>query len=42
MQWGPPHSVGHYLDFVCAILGLTVFPLGVIATSVTTRRNKTA
>lgn len=38
MQWGQPHSVGHYLDFVCAVLGLTVFPLGVISTLVTTRR----
>jgi hypothetical protein len=42
MQWGRPHSVGHYLDFVCAILGLTVFPLGIISTPVTTRGRRTA
>jgi hypothetical protein len=28
MHWGDEHSVGHYLDFVSAILGLTLFPLG--------------
>lgn len=28
MDWGMPHSVGHYLDLCCAILGLTLFPLG--------------
>ena len=28
MQWGSPHSVGHYLDLANAILGLTLFPLG--------------
>lgn len=28
MQWGEPHSVGHYLDFWSAVLGLTLFPLG--------------
>src|SRR5206468_9583367 len=28
MDWGRPESVGHYLDFSSAILGLTLFPLG--------------
>ena len=28
MQWGSPHSIGHYLDLTSAILGLTLFPLG--------------
>lgn len=28
MHWGDEHSVGHYLDFGSAILGLTLFPLG--------------
>jgi hypothetical protein len=28
MHWGEPHSVGHYLDFASAILGVTLFPLG--------------
>ena len=28
MQWGPPNSAGHYLDFWGAVLGLTLFPTG--------------
>lgn len=28
MNWGLEDSVGHYLDLVGAILGLTSFPLG--------------
>jgi hypothetical protein len=28
MHWSDEHSLGHYLDFVSAILGLTLFPLG--------------
>jgi hypothetical protein len=28
MQWGTEHSVGHYLDFGSAVLGLTLFPIG--------------
>ena len=28
MQWGLEHSVGHYLDFCSAVLGLTLFPIG--------------
>jgi succinate dehydrogenase/fumarate reductase cytochrome b subunit len=28
MGWGSQHSVGHYLDFWGAVLGLTFFPLG--------------
>ena len=28
MQWGLEHSVGHYLDFWSAVLGLTLFPVG--------------
>ena len=28
MQWGSPHSVGHYLDLTSAILGVILFPLG--------------
>ena len=28
MHWGLEHSVGHYLDFWSAILGLTLFPIG--------------
>ena len=28
MHWGLEHSVGHYLDFGSAVLGLTLFPIG--------------
>jgi hypothetical protein len=28
MRWGDEHSVGHYLDFGSAVLGLTFFPIG--------------
>jgi hypothetical protein len=28
MHWGIKDSVGHYLDFWSAILGVTLFPLG--------------
>ena len=29
MAWGQQHSAGHYLDLACAILGLTLLPLGI-------------
>lgn len=28
MHWGLEHSVGHYIDLVAAIGGLTLFPIG--------------
>ena len=28
MHWGAERSIGHYLDFGCAVLGLTLFPIG--------------
>jgi hypothetical protein len=28
MHWGSEQSVGHYLDFWSAVLGLTLFPVG--------------
>jgi hypothetical protein len=28
MQWGPGHSIGHYLDLGRAVLGVTLFPAG--------------
>jgi hypothetical protein len=28
MHWGAEHSIGHYLDFGSAVLGLTLFPIG--------------
>ncbi len=30
MQWGRPHSVGHYLDLWGAVLGLTLVPAGYV------------
>ena len=38
MRWGDEHSVGHYLDFWSAILGLTLFPLGYLLHSLTKQR----
>jgi amino acid permease len=28
MKWGRENSVGHYLDLLAAVLGLTLFPIG--------------
>ena len=28
MRWGSQHSIGHYLDLSCAILGVMLFSLG--------------
>jgi hypothetical protein len=28
MHWGDEHGVGHYLDVSCAVLGLTLLPVG--------------
>jgi len=36
MHWGDEHSVGHYLNFGSAILGLTLFPLGYLLHALTT------
>src|SRR6266852_91584 len=38
MHWGLEHSVGHYLDFWSAVLGLTLFPIGYLHHAVTKRR----
>jgi hypothetical protein len=35
MDWGSPHSVGHYLDFWSAVLGLTLFPVGYLCHALT-------
>jgi len=37
MQWGQEHSVGHYLDLWCAVLGLTLFPIGYLLHALTRR-----
>ena len=35
MHWGDEHSVGHYLDFWSALVGLTLFPLGYLLHALT-------
>jgi hypothetical protein len=37
MHWGLRHSVGHYLDFWSAVLGVTLFPLGYLLHALTER-----
>jgi hypothetical protein len=37
MHWGEEHSIGHYLDFASAILGLTLFLLGFLLHVLTKR-----
>jgi hypothetical protein len=39
MQWGLEHSMGHYLDFWTAVLGLTLFPIGYLLYAVTKRHD---
>ncbi|HEV2491533.1 MAG TPA: hypothetical protein VG204_00515 [Terriglobia bacterium] len=35
MHWGFEHSVGHYLDFWSAVLGLMLFPIGYLLHALT-------
>jgi hypothetical protein len=37
MHWGLEHSVGHYVDFSGAVLGLTLFPIGYLLHALTER-----
>ena len=37
MRWGSEHSIGHYLDLVSAISGLTLFPIGYLLDALTQR-----
>jgi hypothetical protein len=37
MNWGRPHSVGHYLDFWSAVLGVSMFPVGYLLHSLKKR-----
>jgi hypothetical protein len=39
MHFGREHTVGHYLDFWCAVLGLSLFPLGYLLHALTKRRS---
>src|SRR6266436_6565849 len=38
MNFGRPHSIGHYLDFCSAVLGLSVFSTGYLLNSLARRR----
>jgi hypothetical protein len=38
MHWGLEHSVGHYLDFSGAVLGLTLFPVGYLLDALAKRQ----
>jgi hypothetical protein len=38
MGWGVSNSPGHYLDLVCAALGLILFPLGYFAQALARKR----
>jgi len=38
MQWGLSQSVGHYVDFWSAVLGLGLFPIGYFTHALTIRR----
>jgi hypothetical protein len=40
MGWGLPNSIGHYLDLVSAILGVTLLLLGLVANGFIRRRPK--
>ena len=35
MHWGAEGSIGHYLDFSCVVLGLTLFPVGYLLDALT-------
>ena len=37
MHWGFPNSVGHYLDFWSAVLGITLFSVGYLCRALTNR-----
>jgi hypothetical protein len=38
MHWGEEHSIGHYLDLGSAVLGLTLFPVGYLCTSLGSKK----
>jgi ABC-type transport system involved in multi-copper enzyme maturation permease subunit len=40
LGWGKPNSAGHYLDFASAILGCTLFPIGLIVSFIARRAVK--
>ena len=38
MDWGRPHSLGHYVDFGSAVLAFALFPVGYLAHALSTAR----
>ena len=38
MQWGRPHSLGHYVDFGSAVLAFALFPIGYLSHALSTAR----
>lgn len=40
MDWGLPNSIGHYLDFWSAVLGLILFAVGYVCQMLTKRHEK--
>jgi hypothetical protein len=38
MQWGRPHSLGHYVDFGSAVLAFALFPVGYLFHALSTAR----
>jgi hypothetical protein len=38
MQWGLPHSLGHYVDFGSAVLADALFPVGYLSHALSTAR----
>jgi hypothetical protein len=38
MQWGRPHSLGHYVDFGSAMLAFALFPVGHLSYALSTAR----
>lgn len=37
MHWGLEHSAGHYVDLICAVLGLILFPAGYLLYALSTK-----
>ena len=40
MDWGSEYSIGHYLDFISAGLGRTLFPIGYLVRAVGSNGHK--
>src|ERR1700716_3285056 len=42
MHWGQEQSVGHYLDLLSAVLGVTLFPVGYLLWVLASRADQAA